>query len=354
MPLLGDRRSGFAAVLAILIGATSIGLWATVLETRELSLPAALRPAARIKYERGQFLLIHRAYTRTPGPADHSVAVLDENGGELFNRNPGFDLPNVGMINVRDTTVTKDGYLVVAAYAWASPTGGPGGASVLMVYRLASGELVRVIRANPVACGLVAADEANNLWCFGPHIEKRQEKQDYNLVHKYSLDGQLLGEYLPRSLFANAGHTGPQPYEPFQSGNGGVPQLLAGPDGKVRAWLPNAHELVEWDSQGRLLGRTRLPGPPLGQGTGDASRLCSLAAMPDGTLLALLPVPQGGPTAGFPSGLYRLNRSSGEWDLVGSEWATPYPPPRLVGADASGLVLWNQAEARFVWLTLPK
>ncbi|HXE76396.1 MAG TPA: hypothetical protein VNN18_12295 [Candidatus Xenobia bacterium] len=309
-----------------------------VLLTSTRSLPT------EVKYERGYYILFHRAHTRTPGPADHSVTVLDNNGAQLFFRNPGFDIPEARMVRVRDATITKNGLLVVAGFAWNSLTPGPGAAALLVVYDLSNGQPQRIIRTNPIGCNKVVADDNANFWCLGLDVEKRDSlKRDYELIYKLSLTGEVLARFLLRSEFAV-----PKTAEPFESSPNGNPQLLLSPSGGVLAWFPNADTLVELDATGNVTARARVLGRLPSR---EHWRLITVGIVPDGTILGFLPASAGEPLPGDPpAGVYRLNRTTGSWELLSTEWADSYPPNRLIGVDGRSGVVWVREENRLVWL----
>jgi hypothetical protein len=319
---------------------------------RELLLTGTNRDAAAIKHQNGHFILIHRGPTRHPGPADMSVVVLDASGQEIFSRNPGFDIPDISLINIRDLALTKDDRLVVAMVVWARNEQAPQqGASVLTIYKVASAELERIVRINPFACERLTTDEQNNIWCLGLDVEKRDNRQDYELVHEYSLDGRLLGQYFPRSLFPHGDHFGPQPAEPFRGGPDGRPQLVGASSGKVLALLPNVHELLEWDLEGNTTVRTALPGSMPAEGT-PRHRWYTVSAMPDGTVVAFLSVVDDQP--GITRGLFRFDRAAGSWELISTETSRlAQGHVALIGTDESGAILREIASRKLVWVPVP-
>jgi hypothetical protein len=322
---------------------------------REVFLSGLNVRAVQMKYEHGHLLLLHRAGVRGGGgPADVSVAVLNLSGLPVFSRNPGYDIPETVLFNITDMTLTNDSLLILNTYVSKSALPGPGARSVLMNYQIATGELERVVETKPIACHEIVADEHKNIWCLGTHVTKFNDRQDYELVYKFSSNGELLGSYLPRSLFPHENFRAPNGKEPFSIGRNGSPKLFATIDGKLCLWLPNRHTLVELDSEGNVLAQTSLPGPNLDEGEQEAWRYNSVAVLPDGTLAALLPLPGGKRDLDIPSGLFRLDRAASSWELVGTEWAEPYPMVSLVGADEEGLVLWHRADARVLWLPLPR
>jgi hypothetical protein len=277
--------------------------------------------------------------------------VLNANGLEVFARNPGFDIPDAKMINVRDVALTKNGLLVVLANAWQSYEPGPGGAMILMLYEIATGNLIRIIRTNPVACVKIAADEQQDLWCLGVDVEKYAAREDYELIHSYSLNGDSLSHVFPRSMFLQGYDSERRQLEPYQAGQTGHPQMFGSADGKVYAWLPNAHELLEWDLEGRLLTRAKLPGTKALEGADSARHYYTFAVRPNGTVVATLPVRGAGAESQTPYGVYQLNRSTASWDLMRIEGiGSPLRGMWFIGADDSGLVFRIRNEGKLVWL----
>jgi hypothetical protein len=126
---------------------------------------------------------------------------------------------------------------------------------------------------------------------------------------------------------------------------------------KIGAWLPNVYEVLEWDLEGKPLTRAKLPGTKSAEGTYWARHLYSLAPLPDGRLVALLPLPRVEVKDDMPYGLYLLNRDTDSWDLLGTNWpsARPLSGLMLVGTDDSGLVVRRFVGGdRLIWLPLPR
>lgn len=99
-------------------------------------------------------------------------------------------------------------------------------------------------------------DRNGDLWCTGwlrdPVMNDSESKEDYKGLRKYSPDGKLLGEFLPRSLW-------PQRSAPF-AGSRGYWTMYAGRD-RVGVLVHGHHanttpEWVEWDLDGGNLRRT--------------------------------------------------------------------------------------------------
>jgi len=63
------------------------------------------------------------------------------------------------------------------------------------------GSIERFIRTDDYIPHLVAAGEDDTVWVFG-----RQRGDEAGIVRKYSLDGEFLGEFLPRSMFGSEVH----------------------------------------------------------------------------------------------------------------------------------------------------
>ncbi len=107
----------------------------------------------------------------------------------------------------------------------------------------------------------LAFDKHDVLWSVGwqrDHItgDSEEKAADYPIVRKFSADGRLVSQYLPRS-------TWPQPKSrPAQSGRG-YWRMYASDESIgliVHDHYADAEaEWVEWDLEGRLLSRTRLP-----------------------------------------------------------------------------------------------
>src|SRR5262249_18296551 len=117
------------------------------------------REAAIIKYQSGQFVVVH--YYRQRSNPPEWVAVLGPDGTETFRCVPAPSLPDDSNIQIEDAAVNSRGRLAVSVYAT-----GAGGqrSSVVLVYDISakSGTALRVIRAFPISVQYLVVDERNN------------------------------------------------------------------------------------------------------------------------------------------------------------------------------------------------
>ena len=103
-------------------------------------------------------------------------------------------------------------------------------------------------------------DKDDNLWALGWQRDSltrdAEEKQDYQLVRKFSVAGVEIGRYLPRSLWPNR--------KAFPGAGGrGYWRMYAASDriGAVihENYSDSAPEFVEWNLDGKLIRRTVIP-----------------------------------------------------------------------------------------------
>ena len=69
------------------------------------------------------------------------------------------------------------------------------------------GKEIRFVETGQYVPGQLAFDKNDNLWSIGWERDKwnngRESEEAYNLVRKYSAEGKLIGEYLPKTLWAS-------------------------------------------------------------------------------------------------------------------------------------------------------
>jgi hypothetical protein len=311
---------------------------------REILLDKAHLAAAEIKFQYGQFVVIHRGPIRTPGPADSSVALLSASGDETFNRNPGLDIPNVRTFSFMDAAVTRDQHLIVAAAVWSVEDQVT---TVLMLYDALRGQLVRIIRIHPFNCGRIVADARDRVWCLGSDVEKSRAGEDFEIIQRYSLDGQLLGKHFPRSLFA--ADVSRIPKDLSVIGDMGVPCLLAQGE-KVAVWLAAVETLLELDLDGNLLNRSTIP-----RIATEKEPFYQPALLPGGTMVWLVPSSVSDPDRrNWRNGFYLFDAAGNSWLPVGSSVPTFPIHVNVIGADSSAIVLRSRPEGRIFWLPLPQ
>lgn len=358
------NRAFGAGVVFVCLAALTVSAQSQV--TREVLLGDALRTAAVVKCQDGSFLLIRRPdLGRFPGdespnaPDAQSVALLDAAGHEIFARQPGLDIPDLRLFSVHDAAVSKNGLLVVTGVAVSTSNEYAG---VFMIYKLASGELVRIVRTDTVFSMRIAVDENSDIWSLGndsPVAGTRSTRgQDYSLIHKFSSDGRLLGAYVPRHLFD------PQLTNPkvWQSGKLGEPQIVSNKKGGIFALLPSAQTLLELDLEGNLVSRLRVSENGLGSRRGD-----DVAIQPNGTLLMLMRLQSAEKNQrGSIYAIHRLKTSSGDWEpfrlssnslaalLTDSRTGVDLMKHRyVIGADESNLIVRDYQTGKLIWIPVP-
>jgi hypothetical protein len=171
------------------------------------------------------------------------------------------ELPCPGTGQCSATATAADGHARIAVgFAYWSENGRASGIRILDL----KGNPVSFIDTSRYVPGMLCFDRTGDLWSLGwerdPLIGATENKQDYSLVRKYSADGKLLGEYLPRSLW-------PAKASPGAGGRGYWRMADASDRIGVLIHRSSAGQLtewVEWDLTGKLLSRTPLPDEPSG------------------------------------------------------------------------------------------
>ncbi len=201
----------------------------------------------------------------------------------------------------------------------------------------AKGEEIRFISTGRYGSRQLAFDKHGAIWSIGWQRDEwandRQSRDDYNIARKYSPQGKLEGEFLPKSLWtAKLG--------PSLGGRGYWTMYAA--DDRIGAifnenMMGATPEWVEWDLNGNVLRRVLLPK--------------SYSSLPraftrNGTLYAQFPAAGEGNEMELKS----LEPQSGEWIPVRSNLPS-HLKGFLLGADGDDLVYREIRDGivRLVW-----
>jgi hypothetical protein len=209
------------------------------------------------------------------------------------------------MMNV---AVDKDGTAVTAGNF-------SDGKGALFVWD-AAGSNIRVIQVPDYVPTYVAFAPDGSIWTTGTRDRSSgRTTNDYTILRHFSREGALLGAYLPRSSFPGQR----EPAEPVTAlpalriANGRVGMYFSGDGRKNHVW-------VEVDLKGNELGRWLLDNV-------------------DGSPAAFSEA--GVVYARSISGIYRLDRSAGNWTVIPvASLGT------LVGSDGESLVFADRVSAR--------
>jgi len=286
--------------------------------------------------EKGRVVLNRQCVPMTED-CDHDVLVVwDEGGQQVFEQAPFLDIPDMSHGSVFDSTLAAPNRLIVS-----SVTGNGPFKNVLAEYDVDNRELLRVNPIGSVRCRNLLGDKEGTIWCLGTDLVKRKNDEDYDLVYRFDVAGNLLGSSLPRSAFPE--NPGPISVLKRPSGYGG---FLPG-DGKIRLWLPAVEELVTFDSDGRVLDRLALP-------TIEDLLNARLVTAPDDEVYAVLTTgPDARDSDTWTHGLFRLTDDGATWTPL--EDPSSRLPIRitLVGADESGIILLDRRSLELLSYPIP-
>jgi hypothetical protein len=279
------------------------------------------------KFDKGYFIQLHD-YPGSVPPDGYELWGPD--GSFLYNIN--IVAPDGTPAHVRDVAVDRDGTAVAAM--WYGGYGGNG--------HIAGGEIA-LIDPTGKQLSFIATDRwlpahpgfgpDHSIWVSGTQFEPVRDgdpvdhvsRADYQLLRKYSREGKLLGEFLPRSSF-------PSGLPPAENG-----AILAASDRIGVAMYPgklaNFPEWVELGLDGTLIGRWSL-GP---DSTSDpvthneTQSRTFLAFTTDGRLSTQVDE--------YPARSHQIlifDRSTSSWQPADPALKVP-PGSYLVGADGNDL-----------------
>lgn len=266
----------------------------------EIVIPASVRTAGQRvpKYDNGRLIVFHRA-----GLAGEplQLEILAPGAGQVTWKAQD----SLGRYqSVSDVAVDRDGGGVAATGAWAG--------SEDREFRLylfdPQGRVIRSFSTNPYACNLVTLDSTGAIVCFGAMGNRDDNPRGGNGVfRRYSREGHLLWESVPRSSFSGTGHPS------AQSGN--VFSFLTATAQGIAAYNAPTQEWIELANDGALLSRVRLE-------VATTARVDTFARLEDGAVYfqdgdrrLYRWVPKSGPPVAVPSGNYQL------WGAFGSQLA---------------------------------
>lgn len=228
--------------------------------------------------------------------------------------------PGTGTCSAGPVAADSRGNVAVGFGYWTQQ-GKAGGIRILS----SKGQETRFIETGLYVPSCLAFDRNDELWALGwqrDAVTRESEEYDYTLVRRFSLDGKLKGQYLPRSLWPG------RKSDPGAGGRG-YWRMYAASD-RIGAIIHESHadnvpEWIEWDLDGNLLTRTVLPG-----------RMSSGRAFTAvGRLYARFPMP-----GGKPPELRVLDTNTANWTAVSSGLPDDIDFNRalLLGADGPDLV----------------
>jgi hypothetical protein len=318
---------------------------------REITLKPELSHAGTIKYTTPYFVLIHR--NGNPGDGQRFVSVLDTNGQELFFRNLLDDVPDASYVGIHDAAANANGHLVICGTAVSSREQL---ASVLLIYDVRANRLERIVRTSPIAPLRAAIDEQNNIWVLGLTSRGPQTAtQDEPLIHKYSLTGQSLGDYVSSDMFSISGNR----QQLLWQGGTDHPQVYSNQKGGVFVLLPKVTTMLELNLNGEIGSRTKINPDGLDERWGP-----TLGIQPNGTLLSIRPLKVKAGQGGYA--INRLAPSANNWVALRStstslaSMQNLHNPQQhfmawrgIVGADESNLILRDYESGKIFWLPLP-
>lgn len=123
----------------------------------------------------------------------------DSNGNELFKVYPLKDFPGAKHLSIWDVAATPDGVAIAGVLTLAEKTV----RQLTLVYGR-QGQLLKVWNIAPYHQHLIAADAVGNIYGYGDRIDigSGPKEPDYPLIEKYSSDGKIMAEFLPRKTFS--------------------------------------------------------------------------------------------------------------------------------------------------------
>jgi hypothetical protein len=274
----------------------SVPAWAANVPVQAASAPAIV----------GQVMPgFYNGYLFSAEPS-HVLTLFAPDGHELFSL--PFQGHGNGNIHIKSVAIDSDGTLAVS---WVDrPDTG-------IDIRDLSGTLLRSFSTGRFFPTHLSFGQDHFLWALGWQYDEArfsEDKQDYQILRKYSMDGKETGAYLPRSLFPVGLPPGNDAWQAR-----GITVTADRVGVEVNSGqVSNQREWVELDLNGKLLGRWRLDTRAEHPGVAFTSNDQAYVYLYNRDKKSWQ--------------VFRLNRATSAWDLVD----TPDEP--LYGADGDKLV----------------
>jgi len=255
--------------------------------------------------------------------------------------------PDGTSAHLRDWAIDEDGTVIVTmSYGGYGGNGHVKGGGIVMLSP--SGMQTQFIDTSRWLPAFASFGPDHSIWVTGTQFAPLREgdprdhisSADYRMLRKYSRDGKLLGEFAPRSWY-------PAGLEPFDSG---LPWVRAATDRIAVLAHPgktaNQPELVEFDLDGKLIGRWKLGPEIIGDpDTRNATYILGqLVFTSDGRLFAQ---PYDGTK---PHHLAVFDRATSSWMKIAMPKNIP-SRSSLVGAMGDALAFENRTENVELFLT---
>lgn len=276
----------------------------------------ALPPAtSEVKVLRGRMVSVEAA-------EKGGWIVVRDLGGKVLRRvQAGAGVEGIRAAEIKDFTLDAERTLVVSLGV-AYPLGR---SARLLAFYPEKGS-PRFVGMDDLVCLRLAADEATGVWCLGPGLED-------TLLHRVSGPAGGPWSLLPRKKVRLLANDGGETRQAFDSGQMGVPALMASGPGRMVAWLPNTLALYDVNLKSGEHGVVGLPFEPLGRSN------LTFAARGSG-VVGLFPVLGVGEMEQFTT-RYGLFRWDGGWVRV--DRRRDWPRGTMVAGVEDGAVwVWNR------------
>lgn len=275
----------------------------------------------------GRFFYV-RAYEMMPGQPQ--VRVYNQSGLVLPIT---VSFPDSGTVSVEGVTALNGGPgALVSGSAWSQS----GQFATFLAWIDNKGNTTKVIRTNPFLATRICLAPDGSIWAFGVNAENTQA--DDEVVRHFSQDGTLTGKYALKSSFGVKRN-------PAVLSHRGTPFIGASKD-RVGVFSAIVDQWLEFDFDGKMLGRWTVDPPPAMKPDGTSSKPLNVPAVvlrDDNSVYAWL---DGGTNAG----IYVLDKSGPRW--VQATGIDTHRFACLFGAQGAELLLRaRQGSGQFAWVS---
>lgn len=160
--------------------------------------------------------------------------------------------PRARWANLDAVALGPDGSLLLAC---AVDSGQPTFIGERLLLLGSDSALLRDFTAFQYDVTAVAMDEGGSVYALGIHDDEASREESYPLIVKYDTFGHIVGEMLPRSLFAS--EDDPTDDGDALEGNTGTAILWANQD-TVRVYLPKVGEMLVLNQDGKIQTRVNV------------------------------------------------------------------------------------------------
>lgn len=288
-----------------------------------------------LRYSHGRIVYLGIHYDLAPPHAE--LRVEDKEGRRLETRTVDPNETDDEVLRIVDATPTHGSEVVTSELRLMRSTR-------VAEHSIRFGAEGPAVTTGNLICDVIAASDMRSAWCLGIPRHVGRKPPPHFLFYRILSNGKIFTIY---PLPADTRSSTPDGVTRFP--HLGTGRIWANPDGLVWAWLARDRKIARLATAS---GAVTFWDVPVGNGM-DPS--VGVAVSPDSRVFAMLPLaatPAGG-TPGLTTrfGVHELNLRRRSWTHL--DFLPKFSRGvKLIGADASAMVISNRATGRIEWYSI--